>query len=117
MEDAIRYTENMNTLVAALLAAGHKSVEVVKGRRYDRILVDAGVLYFVEKNTATIYGAKSATQHNTRRVYGTLSTLAQYDWTTGTPRAGTQAEQDYIARENAIVANYKKRGRPKKTTP
>lgn len=114
MEKAIRYTENMNAFVALLLKAGHRSVEVLKGRKYDRMVVNGSVTYFVDKSNEVIYGAKSAAQHNTRRLYGTLETLAQYDWTSGTPLTGTQAEKDYITREAAIQNGYKRRGRPPK---
>lgn len=116
MDTAIRYVEQMNELVDLLLKAGHRSVEVQKGRRFDRVLVNGEVRYFVEHDTHAIFGAKSATQYNTRREYGTLALITQYEWLTGTPLPNTEAFTIAQKREAAIVSNYKKRGRPRKNT-
>jgi len=53
---------------------------------------------------------------NERRVFGTLDTIEQYDWAPyqGAPKAGTVAEKLHLEREAAIVANHRKRGRPRK---
>lgn len=114
MEIAIEFTERMNEFVHTLLTSGPRSVEVQAGRRFSRVLTDSAVAYFVDRNTWTIYGAKSATQFNPRREYGTLKTVAEYDWSTDTPKPGTAAAKTWEAREAAITAAYKKRGRPRK---
>jgi hypothetical protein len=113
MEIAIQYTENMNAFVSTLLKVG-TSVEVYKGRRFDRIEVDGGIEYFVDKNTSQIFGAKSPFQYNPRRIFGTLFTVGQFNWSTNTPIAGTTMEIEFAARESAIQSVYKKRGRPRK---
>jgi hypothetical protein len=113
MDTAIQYTEQMNAFVATLLKIG-TSVEVHKGRKFDRIEFDSNVEYFVDRNTWSIYGAKSPFQYNPRRVFGTLSTIEQFDWSTNTPLAGTPMDAEFTTRENAIQAGYKKRGRPRK---
>ena len=103
----------MNRFVSTLLS-GAKNVEVKKGRRFDRVVVDGSVKYFVDRETWEIYGAKSALQFNPRRQFGKVDTVTQFDWSTGTPLAGSTIEAVWLARENAIVSGYKKRGRPRK---
>jgi hypothetical protein len=117
MDTAIEYIERTNSFVAAQLAAGFTSCQAVAGRKYDKVLVNDAVRYFIDKQDWTIYGAKSTVQHNTRRVYGTLSTQDQFDWFTAFPKTGTEAEAAWLAREAALAKNYKPRGRPKKVAP
>jgi hypothetical protein len=113
MENAIKYVEQMNTFMSILLK-DYQAVERISGRKFDRITIDEAVEYFVDKNSSIIYGAKSALQYNPRRSYGTLDTVEQFDWTTNTPLEGTPVEAEWYAREEAIQAGYKKRGRPRK---
>lgn len=113
METAIQYVTHMNTFVTALLKIS-TSVEVHKGRRFDRIEVDGCIEYFVDKNTSQVYGAKSPLQYNPRRTFGTLATVEQFDWATNMPLAGTAIATEWHAHETAIQAGYKKRGRPRK---
>ena len=91
-----------------------KQVDVLSGRKFDRILIDDYTEYFVDKHTSIIYGAKSPLQYNPRRSYGTLATVEQFNWTTNLPHEGTPIEGEWNAREEAIQAGYKKRGRPRK---
>jgi hypothetical protein len=117
MENAIKYVEGMDAFTALLrkvLMKNDAVVEIISGRKFDRILIDEGVEYFVDKQTSIIYGAKSALQYNPRRSYGTLDTVEQFDWTTNLPLEGTAIEAEWHAREEAIQAGYKKRGRPRK---
>ena len=116
MEDAVRYIELMNELVDVLMAASTKnqSVQIVKGRKYDRVLVNNAVTYFIEKDSRKIFGAKSDSQYNPRREFGTLETLGQMDWDTVTPKPLTQLALDIKTREDLIKAGYKQRGRPPK---
>ena len=114
MDIAVEYIERKNSFVAAQLAAGFKTCQVVQGRKYDKVLVNDEVRYFIDKNDWTIYGAKSDVQHNTRRIFGTLRTQEQFDWFTAFPKTGTEAEQAWLDREAQIQKNYKKRGRPRK---
>lgn len=113
MERAVQYVENMNQFVISLLTTA-KNVEVKKGRRFDRVVVDGSIKYFVDKESWEIYGAKSALQFNPRRQYGKVDTVTQFDWTSGTPLKGSTIEAVWMERENAIVSGYKKRGRPRK---
>jgi hypothetical protein len=115
METAIRYTELMNAFVNTLLTSGYKTVEVLKGRRFDRLVLDdTAVHYFVDTTSWVIYGAKSGTQYNPRREYGKLDTVDQFDWALNLPKPGTVLAEYLETRENAIASNYKKRGRPRK---
>lgn len=115
MEQAIKYTENMNSFTDVLLkTAGVKTVENKPGRRFDRVAVNGTVKYFVDRHTWEIFGAKSSFQYNPRRQFGKLDTVSQFDWTTNTPRSGTPIEQSWLAREAEIQKNYKPRGRPRK---
>ena len=118
MEQAITYVEQVNKLVGALVSVpSHKNVQVVKGRKYDRVLVDGTVKFFIAKDTTVIYGAKSAVQHNLRRQYGTTAQIDQMNWGTLEPNQNTALAADVAAREATIKAGYKKRGRPRKVTP
>ena len=113
MENAIKYVEQMQRLVD-ILATSYTSTEIQKGRRFDKVILDKRVRYFVEHDTCNIFGAKSAWQYNPRREYGTLDTIEQYDWTTGQPLKETAAYAANSLRESIITKNYKKRGRPRK---
>ena len=120
MENAIKYVEQMDNFTDLLRhmlprdLLDFKQVDVLSGRKFDRILIDDYTEYFVDKQTSIIYGAKSPLQYNPRRSYGTLATVEQFDWTTNLPLEGTPIEGEWNAREEAIQAGYKKRGRPRK---
>lgn len=117
MENAIKYVEQMDTFLTLLrkvLLKNDAAVDVLNGRKFDRILIDDYTEFFVDKQTSIIYGAKSPLQYNPRRSYGTLATVEQFDWTTNLPLEGTPIEGEWNAREEAIQAGYKKRGRPRK---
>ena len=111
MDTAVRYIELMDTFRNEL----PQDTVITSGRRFDRVAFNGMVQYFVDKETWIIYGAKSAAQYNPRREYGTLETVNQFDWAWGAPWPGTALEQQITAREAAIAAGYKKRGRPRKT--
>jgi hypothetical protein len=113
METAIQYTELMNAFVGELLQHS-KSVEVLSGRKFDRILIDDAVHYFVDKTEWKIYGPKSATQFNPRREYGNLARVNEYDWKHNCAKPGTTLALYLEQRELDIASNYKKRGRPRK---
>ena len=103
MENAIKYVEQMDTFLTLLrkvLMKNTAAVDVINGRKFDRISIDDYTEFFVDKQTSIIYG--------------TLDTVEQFDWTTNTPLEGTPIESEWNAREEAIQAGYKKRGRPRK---
>lgn len=117
MENAIKYVEQMDTFLTLLrkvLMKDQAAVDVLVGRKFDRILIDDYTEYFVDKQTSIIYGPKSPLQYNPRRSYGTLATVEQFDWSINMPLEGTVMETELAAREGAIQAGYKKRGRPRK---
>lgn len=115
MEQAIQYMEQMNIFITLLLKTeGNATVTKQDGRRFDRLFVNDQTKYFVERRTGNIFGAKSSFQYNPRRKYGTLATVSQFNWEKHVPITGSEIEKDWLAAEQAIVANYKKRGRPKK---
>jgi hypothetical protein len=96
-------------------------IEVEQGRKFDRVFVrtKAGQKigrYFVDRLSWQIFGTKSWAQVNPRRVYGTLDTVADWDWSPyyATPKPGTDAEKQHQSREMEITKNYKTRGRPRK---
>ena len=117
MENAIKYVEQMDTfttLLQKVLMKNTAAVDVINGRKFDRISIDDYTEFFVDKQTSIIYGAKSPLQYNPRRSYGTLATVEQFDWSTNLPLEGTPIEGEWNAREKAIQSGYKKRGRPRK---
>jgi len=117
MENAIKYVEQMDTFLTLLrkvLMKNQDAVDVLAGRKFDRILIDDYTDYFVDKQTSIIYGPKSPLQYNPRRSYGTLATVEQFDWSINMPLEGTVMETELAVREDAIQAGYKKRGRPRK---
>ena len=73
-------------------------------------------MYFVEKDTKNIYGAKSSTQYNPRRLYGTLETVDQFNWNDHQPLENTEMFDSWWNRETMILSTYKKRGRPRKVS-
>lgn len=97
------------------------TVEVESGYKFDKVFINNGTQrmgrYMVESRTGNIYGIKSWTQVNKRRLYGTLDTVEQYDWSPfyATPVPGSDAEKQLADREAKIAAGYKKRGRKPKT--
>lgn len=113
MDTAVRYTELVKSFTEVLLT-NFRSVVIQSGRRFDRVIINDDVTYFVDKTDWVIYGAKSAAQYNPRRQYGTLETVTQFDWFAGWALPGTTLAQEIEAREAAIAAGYKKRGRPRK---
>jgi hypothetical protein len=117
MERAIKYIEQFDiflTLLRKVTMKNHAAIETIIGRKFDRIVIDGAVTYFVDKKNSVIYGTKSPLQYNPRRSYGTLDTVMQFDWTTNTPLPGSPVEAEWNAREKAIQSGYKKRGRPRK---
>lgn len=124
MDKAIEYVEKLNTFVDTLNKENQKSTGdmwvIESGRKFDRVFLKTPNQrlgrYFVDRNSWVIYGIKSWAQVNPRREFGTLDTVPQFDWSnyTGVPRAGTDAEKSYQAREATIAKSYKKRGRPRK---
>lgn len=126
--DYVQKVEQFRTLLeqadAGCQQNGH-TVGVDIGRKYDRIYVQTYhngqplqkiARYFVNRNSWVINSPKSFHQINERREFGTLDTISQYDWSPfyGTPVPGTEAEKLHNAREAAIVATHRKRGRPRK---
>lgn len=115
------YENRLNEFVKKLTSTNKIQFNVEVGRKYDKVFTgkDANrtAVYMVEKSTETIYGTKSWAMINRRRMYGTLSTMDQYDWSgrKGVPLAGTDAAAEFERRETEIVKNYKPRGRPRKT--
>ena len=68
------------TDLIAAQAPHPRKVEVLVGRTFDRVLIDDGVRYFIEKTSNTIYGARSYTAVNKNWWFGTLDTIADWDW-------------------------------------
>ena len=125
MDKAVEYTQKLEKFVNALnttnsSAAHGDKWEIETGRKFDKVYVKTSVQklgrYMVDRNSWVIYGIKSWAQINERRVFGTLDTVDQYDWSPfhGVPKAGTEAEKLHQKREAEIAKNFKPRGRPRK---
>jgi hypothetical protein len=115
LQRIVQYIEHTNEFVTLLLST-YQQVERREGRRFDRIVCDNKVMFFIDKITWDIYGAKSSFQHNARRVYGTIDTSTQWDWAALRPLPNTDAANRHTAREHQISQQYKKRGRPRKVS-
>ena len=124
MEKAVEYTQKLDGFVKTLNAENQRVAgdtwQVETGRKFDKVFVQGKHQkfgrYMVDRNSWTIYGIKSWAQINPRRIFGTIDTVAQFDWSgyTGNPKSGTAAEKEHTAREAEIAKTYKKRGRPRK---
>lgn len=124
MDKAIEYLEKLDAFVKLLNDTNKKgdgeTWVAEKGRKFDRVFIKGTHQnfgrYFVDRNSWQILGIKSWAQVNPRRTYGTLDTVQDYDWIgyVGTPKVGTVAEKEHLAREASIAKNYAKRGRPRK---
>ena len=134
LDRAVQYVQKIEQFRAALQAAdmvcirNGDTVGIDVGRKYDRIFIQTYhngqpnqklARYFVNRNSWEILGCKSFHQVNERRVYGTLDTIDQYDWTPfyGVPIPGTDAEKIHLKREAEIAKTHRPRGRPKKNRP
>jgi hypothetical protein len=114
------YENRVEGFRSTLASTFNTEVFVDVGRKYDKLYTvhgnDKTCHYMVEKATENIYGVKSWAMINTRRMFGSLSTVAQYSWDkkTATPLSGTEEFDRFNDREKTIVSGYKKRGRPRK---
>ena len=126
LDRAVEYVEKLEKFRQAFQAADRgcvdhgDSAEIETGRKFDKVYIKTKVQklgrYMVDRNSWVIYGIKSWAQINERRVFGTLDTVDQYDWSPfhGVPKAGTEAEKLHLKREAEIAKNFKPRGRPRK---
>ena len=124
MDKAVEYIQKLdgfvNTLNTENQGVAGDTWQVETGRKFDKVFVQGKHQkhgrYMVDRNSWTIYGIKSWAQINPRRTFGTIDTVAQFDWSgyTGNPKSGTAAEKEHTAREAEIAKTYKKRGRPRK---
>ena len=95
------------------------TVHVEKGRKFDKVFIKTPNQnlgrYMVDRNSWEIYGIKSWAQVNPRRMFGTLDSVDDFDWSgyVGKPKAGTDAETQFTKREAEIQQSYAPRGRPK----
>jgi len=130
LDRAVEYVEKLEKFRQAFQAAdvgcSHgDTVGIETGRKFDKVYIQTYHngqplqkigRYMVDRNSWVIYGIKSWAQINERRVFGTLDTVDQYDWSSfqGVPKAGTEAEKLHLKREAEIAKNFKPRGRPRK---
>jgi hypothetical protein len=111
----IEYKQKIDHFIATFSTQHKSSVSYMAGRVFDKVYTTDKGNYMVARPSGIIYGIKSWNQHNPRRVYGTLDTVDQWDWSVfpAVPKAGTDAVKNHLDRESKISAEYKKRGRPK----
>lgn len=126
LDRAVEYVEKLEKFRAAFEGADRgcqdhgDTVRIETGRKFDRVFIKTASQnlgrYFVDRNSWVIYGIKSWHQVNERRVYGTLDTVEQWDWSPyyAVPKPGTEAERLHAAREAEIAKNFRPRGRPRK---
>lgn len=62
------------------LEGGHYSVKVVPGPVYTKVDFGGSGKYMVENATGTIYGIKGYGRVHKGHWYGTLDTIAEWDW-------------------------------------
>lgn len=115
------YNEKVTQFVNKLNEATGLTFAVETGRKFDKVYVNGKQKmgrYMVERKTGNIFAIKSWAQVNTRRWFGTLDNIDQFDWSDyhGVPLAGSEVETLIKDREEGIVSGYKKRGRPRKVT-
>lgn len=74
-------------LLNSAIAEGRRTYEEIsaeKGRRFYKVFSYNGsqrsVRYFVERSTGIIFGAASWQKFNPNHEYGTLDTIAEWDW-------------------------------------
>lgn len=75
-----KYTDAISTLLGYLEDEG-RTVFYKEGRKFDKILIDNGVRYFVSRADGTVYGAKSALAPNFDWWFGTIYTADRWNWT------------------------------------
>lgn len=130
LDRAVEYVQKLekfrSLFQAADMGCGHgDTVEIETGRKFDKVYIQTYFQgkplqklgrYMVDRNSWVIYAIKSWAQINERRVFGTLDTVEQYDWTPfhGVPKPGTEAEKIHLAREAEFAKKFKPRGRPRK---
>jgi hypothetical protein len=115
------YDEKVTNFIEVLNKAGDDEWFLLPGRKFDKVYVGNSNgqkqgRYMIERKTGSIYAIKSWAQVNTRRWFGTLDTIEQFDWT---PFHAKPASNSTVAslikdRESGYLAGYKKRGRPRK---
>lgn len=126
LDRAVEYVQKLDKFRAAFQAAdvgctqNRDTVGVESGRKFDKVYIQTPHQkigrYMVDRNSWVIYGIKSWQQINPRRIYGSLDTIDEWDWSSyyATPKAGTPSAKLHSKREADIVKNFKPRGRPKK---
>ena len=120
LDRAVEYVQKLEKFRAAFEAAQHKrfptpaglkpeTAETETGRKFDKVFINTSAQrlgrYMVDRNSWTIYGIKSWQQVNERRTYGSLDTVAEWDWAPyyATPLPGTDSEKSHLKREAEIV--------------
>lgn len=126
LDRAVEYVRKLEHFRATLEAQEASCVQsgftvhIEKGRKFDKVYINTGTQrmgrYMVDRNSWEIYGIKSWAQVNPRRMFGTLDSVDDYDWSpyVGTPKTGTDAAIQFTKRERDIQQSYAPRGRPRK---
>lgn len=131
LDRAVEYVTKLETFRTTLesqdkgCTLNGDTVRVEKGRKFDKVYIQTFHdgkpnqrlgRYMVDRNSWVIYSTKSWAQINERRIYGTLDTVDDWDWSAyyAVPKPGTPSEKDHLAREAEIAKNFRPRGRPKK---
>lgn len=80
--DTITYYTQLDAFVLQLKSEQdtQKVVHVESGRKFDRVYIDEGIRYFIEKDTGTIFGARSRAAPNLKWYFGTLDTAHLWHW-------------------------------------
>lgn len=73
------YSDYINVLLERL-AKEDREVAYKEGRKFDKIYVDGGVRFFINRANGTIYGAKSALAPNFDWWFGTIYESEKWDW-------------------------------------
>ncbi len=84
----VEYVGNLNVFLDLLRTAQKgQTVWLESGRKFDKIMIDDSVRYFIDRSKGIIYGAKSKLAPNMKWYFGTLESAVKWDWsgTHGTP--------------------------------
>lgn len=76
----VEYQTKIAKFVETLQSLSNFNIELISGRKYDRISINQSIRYFVEKSTGTIYGSKSRAAPNLNWWFGSLDTIQDWDW-------------------------------------
>ena len=74
-----QYSDSIDFLLERL-ANGERKIVYKEGRKFDKVIIDGSVRYFINRANGTVYGAKSALAPNFDWWFGTIYESEKWDW-------------------------------------